>query len=102
MGDIYRLLAEQRISEYGMRLRRLDERLGYAEKKLTESPGEAEISVQLEKLTEERDRLAAWLDETGQKPLDNWREIDICRAGPMCIWDAVAQQVEKLVGRIEH
>lgn len=102
MGDIYRLLAEQRISEYGMRLRRLDERLGHAEKKLTESPGEAEIGVQLEKLEEERDRLAVWLDETWQKPLDNWREIDIYRAGPMCIWDTVAQQMEKLVGGTGH
>ena len=54
MDDPFRLLAEQRISEYGMRLRRLDERLGHAEKKLAETPDEAEISTQLEKLKRTR------------------------------------------------
>lgn len=102
MDDLSRLLAEQRIGEYGMRLRRLDERLGHAEKKLIESPDEAEIGVQLERLKEERDRLAAWLDETRRTPIGNWRKNDIGRSGPMGVWDAIAQQVEKLVERIEH
>lgn len=97
-----RLLAEQRISEYDMRLRSLDARLEHAGKKLAEKPVEAETSAQLEKLKGERDRLAAWLDETRQQPLDNWRENMISKAGPMGIWDAVAQQVEELVERLER
>ncbi|WP_435628523.1 hypothetical protein [Candidatus Ferrigenium straubiae] len=102
MRDIYRLLAEQRISEYDLRLRHVDELLAQAEKRLNHTPGEADISAELEKLMEERDRLAAWLDETRKRPLENWREDSISSAGPMGIWDAVAQQVERLVERIER
>lgn len=102
MGDIYRLLAEQRISEYNLRLRHVDELLEHAEKKLAHVPEEADIRAQLGKLREERDRLAAWLDDTRQKPLENWRENMLSKAGPMGIWDAIAQQIEKLVERIER
>ncbi|OGS90790.1 MAG: hypothetical protein A2061_07620 [Gallionellales bacterium GWA2_59_43] len=102
MGDIDRLLAEQHIREYDMRLHHVDELLEHVEKKLSQTPEEAETSAQLEKLKEERDRLASWLYETKQKPIENWREDEIRAAGPMGIWDAIAQQIEKLVERIER
>jgi len=102
MGDIDRLLAEQRIREYDMRLHHVDELLEHAEKKLSLTPEEAEINVQLERLKEERDRLASWLYETKQKPLENWQRDEIRAAEPMGVWDAVAQQIEKLVERIER
>ncbi len=102
MRDIYRLLAEQRIREYDLRLRHLDEVLGYAEMKLAQYPKEAEASTQLKKLKEERDKFAGWIEEFRLKRLENWQEEEILKAGPMGIWDAVAQQVERLVERIER
>lgn len=102
MVDIYSLLAEQRIREYDLRLRHLDEVLEHAEKKLALSPAEAETSAQLQKLKENRDRLACWLDETKCKPPENWREDELRKAGPMAIWDAIAQQVDRLVERLER
>ncbi len=102
MVDIYGLLAEQRIKEYDLRLKHLDEVLEHAEKKLAQSPAEAETSAQLEKLKQNRDKLACWLDETRCKPPESWREAEIMKAGPMGIWDAIAQQVEKLAERIER
>lgn len=102
MGDIYRLLAEQRIREYDLRLRHVDELVEHAEKKLAQTPEEAETSEQLEKLKENRDKLACWLDEAKCKPPEDWRKEEIRKAGPMGIWDAIAQQIEKLVERLER
>lgn len=102
MGDIYRLLAEQRIREYDLRLRHVDELLEHAENELAQNPEENETGELLEKLKENRDKLACWLNETKCKPPESWREDEIMKAGPMGIWDAIAQQVEKLVERIER
>jgi hypothetical protein len=102
MGDIYSLLAEQRIREYELHLRHVDEVVEHAEKKLTQTPGEAETRAQLEKLKEERDRLACWLKEARCRTTEDWRQKGIRQAGPMGILDAIAQQVEKLVERIER
>jgi hypothetical protein len=51
-------------------------------------------------LKKERDKLAGWVDEIKRKPPGSLREDETMKAGPMGIWDAVAQQVEKLVERI--
>jgi hypothetical protein len=42
------------------------------------------------------------LEEMRLKSLDDWREEEIEKAGPMGIWDAVAQQLEDLVERLER
>lgn len=102
MDDITRSIADQRIGEYDMRMHHLDELLGLAEKKVNQSPEQIEAAAQLEKLKQERDRLANWLEGTKSKSLENWREEEIIKAGPMGIWDAVAQQLEKLIERIER
>lgn len=102
MGDIYDLLAEQRIREYELRLRHVNEVVEHAEKKLAQAPRETETRAQLERVKEERDRLACWLDEAKCKPATDWRREGIRKAGPMGIWDAVAQQLDKLVERLER
>lgn len=102
MDDITRSIADQRMREYDMRMHRLDDLLGQAENKVKQSPEQIEAAAQLEQLKQERDRLAGWLDETRSKPLENWREDEIRKAGPMGIWDAVAQQIEKFIERFER
>lgn len=102
MGDIYDLLAEQRIKEYELRLQHVNEVVEHAEKRQTQSPGDAETSAQIERLKNERDNLACWLDEAKCKPLGDWRREEIRKAGPMAIWDAVAQQLDRLVERLGH
>ncbi len=102
MDDITRSTADQRIKEYDMRMHRLDELLGHAEAKVKRSPEQIEAAAQLENLKQERDKLASWLEETKSMPLENWRQDEIIKAGPMGIWDAVAQQLEKLVERLER
>ncbi len=102
MDDITRSTADQRIQEYDMRMHRLDELLGQAEQGVKLKPEQSEVAAQLERLKQERDNLAAWLSQTRSMPLENWRQEEILKAGPMGIWDAVAQQLEKLVERLER
>ncbi len=102
MSDISRLLAEQRVREYDLRLRHVDELLDYADKELARAPKDAETSALLKRVKDDRDKLAVWLEGTKCKPAENWRQDEIRKAGPMGIWDAIAQQVERLVERIER
>ncbi len=102
MDEISRLLIEQRIKEYDMRLRHVDELLEHVEKKVPAPLADAETKKLLGDIKSERDKLAGWLEKTRRMPLKNWREDEIRAAGPMGIWDAVAQQVERLVERLER
>lgn len=102
MDDITRVLVDQHIREYESRLQRIDNLLSQAKERNARDHAQDETKRQLEQLKEERDKLASWLDEARRKPLANWRQDEIREAGPMGIWDAVAQQVEKLVERLER
>jgi hypothetical protein len=55
----------------------------------------------LEELEKEQDRLKVRLDELRLKNLDNWRVEEIEKSGLMGLWDALAQQAEKLAERLD-
>lgn len=99
MTDTTSSLVDQRIKEYDMRLKHLDDLLGQAHEKVGRS-SVPDAGEQLAMLKKERDKLAGWVDEIKRKPPGSLREDETMKAGPMGIWDAVAQQVEKLVERI--
>lgn len=99
MDEFSRLLVEQRIKEYDMHLRHVDEVLSYAKK---EKPNDPDTIMLLSRLEVERNKLADWLGETKRRPLEAWKNGEIMRAGPMGIWDSIALQVEKLVERFER
>ena len=90
-------MVEQHVREYESRLKHVDELVDRA--KATEHP---EVHKELENLMPQRDELAGQLDSMRLKSLDHWREEELAKAGPMGIWDAVAQQLESLVERFEH
>ena len=50
----------------------------------------------------EREELAGHLERMRLRSLEDWQEKEIELSGPMGIWDAVAQQLEKLVERLER
>lgn len=89
---------EQHIREYESRLRHVDELLERAH----HHKPPAEVAKELEEARHEREKMAAHLDELRRKPPEHWQEEEIESAGPMGIWDAVAQQLEKLVERLER
>lgn len=91
MSDINHQI-EQHILEYESRLEHIDELFERAGR----MAGEA---TELEGLKQEREKLAATVTTMRQKSAEEWEEEELAQAGPMGIWDAVAQQLEKLVER---
>jgi len=91
-------LIEQSILEYESRLKHVDELLDRAH----HHQPPAEVAKELEQARHERQKMAAHLQEMRRKPPEHWREEEIEMAGPMGIWDAVAQQLEKLVEKLER
>ncbi len=92
---------EQHILRFESRQRHLDELLARARERTGEGPEHADVRVHLEDLETQRDTLGAQLDELKLRDTSDWQEEEIEKAGPMGIWDAVAEQAEKLVERLE-
>lgn len=97
MTDVEQL-AEQHIREHESRLKHIDELLARAREKAAQAQPEA--GTELEKLTAQREELAGHLEKMRLRPVNDWQEKEIELAGPMGLWDAVAQQLEKLVERL--
>jgi hypothetical protein len=95
-------MAEQQMLEYESRQKRVDELLGRVREKTPSGPDRAGIRARLEELEKEQDRLCVRLDEFRLKDLSNWREEEIQRSGLMGLWDALAQQAEKLAERLDR
>ena len=93
-------LAEQHIREHESRLKHIDELMARAH--AGAGPEQAETGTELKKLTVEREELAGHLERMRLRSLEDWQEKEIELSGPMGIWDAVAQQLEKLVERLER
>ncbi len=100
MDDIADSFANQHLQKYDLQLKHIDALLTQAQSKARQPTTPAELNQQLDKLRQERNKLAAWLDESKTKPLEHWKQDEILQAGPMGVWDAVAQQIEKLVERL--
>ncbi|MCK4707522.1 MAG: hypothetical protein KAU21_02810 [Gammaproteobacteria bacterium] len=96
MNDIN--LRSEHIRRYEARLKHLDELLERARQNKIE---ETEHETELKELSGKRKQLASHVDEMRLKDLDNWRQEEIEKAGPMAVWDAVAQQLERLVEKFE-
>jgi hypothetical protein len=93
-------LAEQHIREHESRLRHIVELLARAREQAAEAqPG---IDTELDRLAAQREQLAGHLEKMRLTPGTDWREKEIELAGPMGLWDALAQQLEKLVERFER
>jgi hypothetical protein len=95
-------MVEQHIMRYESHLKHMDELLERARKSINEAPEHAEFSKAFEELAGEREKLASHIEELRLKNLEDWQEQEIELSGPMGIWDAVAQQLEKLVERVEQ
>lgn len=92
-------LAEQHIRQHESHLKHIDELLGRARKGVAQQP---EAGAEVEKLAEEREKLASDLDDLKQRDARDWEKEEIATAGPMGVWDAVAQALEKLVEKLER
>ena len=95
-------LVQQHIREHELHLTHVDELLDRAHEAAAKGDHPPDLSQQLTGLKQERDKLSGHLDALRSKAPEDWRTEEIEKAGPMGIWDALAQQLEKLVERIER
>lgn len=93
---------EQKIDLYESHLKHVDELLERSSKAMTGKPEHADIHAQITNLKNERDKFAKHIDTLKQGATADMQEQMIEGSGPMGIWDALAQQLEKLVERIER
>lgn len=95
-------LIEQHIREYQSRIQHIDELMERAQQGLNEGEAAEESQSALEEARRNREKLATLYEELKLSSTENWRKEEIIKSGPMGAWDAVAQQLEKLVERFER
>ena len=95
-------LAEQHIREQEARLHRIDELTERARKGAGKAPEFAHIYTELDDLVKRRDQAAMRLDDFKARAAEKWREEEVERSGLMGVWDALAQQLERLVEKVER
>jgi len=94
-------MAERQILEFESRQRHVDEVLEHVRGRTGTGVESPDVRTRLEELEKEQDRLTVRLDDLRLKNLENWRVEEIEKSGLMGLWDALAQQVEKLAERLD-
>ncbi len=88
-------LIEQHIREYESRLKHIDELLERA------AEDETRLAEELSDMKRNREELTAQIEALKRKPAEEWQKTAFEKAGPMGVWDAVADSLERLVERLE-
>ena len=94
-------LVEQHIREYESRLKHLDELFERAKHVSTGLDKNNELKAELEHYSKPHAELAEHTEMLKKMPLTHWREDMIQSAGPMGIWDILAQKLEDVIERFE-
>ncbi|MBT8150785.1 MAG: hypothetical protein KJO62_05225, partial [Gammaproteobacteria bacterium] len=87
-------LAEQKIMEYQSRLKHIDELYQRAHSLSANLDDKHESRKQLSDIAKQRANLKKKADHLDSINVSNWREEMIESAGPLAVWDVVAQQLE--------
>ena len=91
-------LIDQHIREYESRLKHIDELYERAHKATEHLDDEHESRSELNWFEERRSDVK---DAIETMPVKHWREETVKKAGPMAIWDIIAQQLEDFLERHE-
>ncbi len=94
-------LIEQHIREYESRLRHIDELYARAHEVAENLDDDQTARAELEEFAEQRGELKKKAEQLKSLPASNWREETMRAAGPMAIWDILAQKLEDFVERHE-
>jgi len=94
-------LIEQHILEYESRMRRIDELYQRAHEMAAGEDAGSEAHKRLDELAAQRSLLREGTDEIRSMPIEHWREDMVREAGPMAVWDILAQKLEDFVERHE-
>ena len=94
-------LVSQHIREWESRMRHIDELYERAHKATEHLEDEHESRSELEGLAADREKVQQEAEDLKTLSIDHWREDTIQNAGPMAIWDILAQKLESFVERHE-
>ena len=94
-------LIEQRVLEYESRLKHIDELIDHAENHVESKMLSSEVEDELKMIKSMRDQLADRHEYIDELSSSNWQSETIEHAGPMAIWDTVAQKIEMLIEKFE-
>lgn len=94
-------LIEQRVLEYESRLKHIDELIDHAENHVESKKLSSEVEDELKMIKSMRDQLADRHEYIDELSSSNWQSETIEHAGPMAIWDTVAQKIEMLIEKFE-
>ncbi len=92
-------LIDQHIREYESRLRHIDELYVQAQEATEHLHEDHESQKELRSYAEQRAQLPKDADEIKTMPVENWRQETAQSAGPMAIWDILAQKLEDFLER---
>ncbi len=94
-------LIDQHIREYESRLKHIDELYQRAHDATEHLDAEHDSRSELSDLAKQRLQLQQHADEIKTMSVDKWREDTVQSAGPMAIWDILAQKLEDFLERHE-
>ena len=91
-------LVEQNIIEHESRLKHIDELIDQAHSQINADSVSTDLKKELKDIRAARAELETELNHI---KLKNWQYETIENAGPMGLWDVVAQRIEKLVEHLD-
>lgn len=94
-------LIEQHILAYESRLKHIDELYQRAHDAAGQLDETHDAHSELKDFKTQHQQLQQETDEIKSMSLDQWREETVRSAGPMAIWDILAQKLEDFVERHE-
>jgi DNA repair exonuclease SbcCD ATPase subunit len=94
-------LIERHVHEYESRLKHIDELYQRAHQAADQLDEAQDAKSRLSELATQRALLQQTTESIKKMPLDHWREETVRSAGPMAIWDILAQQLEDFIERHE-
>ena len=95
-------LIEQQIRERESRLKHIDEMLDNVHQCLDSDNTTDHVKKELEDIRNQRESLENDIAILRRVTPENWEGEGINQAGPMGIWDAVAQRLEKLAEHLDR
>jgi len=94
-------LIDQHIREYESRLKHIDELYDRAHKVTEHLDDDHDTRSELKGFADQRAQLPQNADEIKTMPVENWRQETVQSAGPMAIWDILAQKLEDFLEKHE-
>lgn len=90
-------IVEQHIHQYISRLQHIDELMEEAHKNPDKLDADTEARDELSDLKQQRDDFADYIDSLKEKSPQQLLQV----AGPMVMWELIAQRLERIIGKIK-